>query len=442
MNSASNMVMKQMILLAAALSVAAGASAREWTLDECIERAVTHNITVQQRRLDQVNAENSVTEAKDGFLPTLSAGAAQSWNFGRGLTADNTYANRNTSSFGWQVGLNVPLFQGLQNVRQVAYAKANLASAMEGFEAAKDDVTLRVISQYLQVLYCGELVEVAKSQADMAYNLLGSQQARLEQGKIPEADMLDARSQLAQSEMQLTTAQNDLMLARLDLIQLLRLEEAPADFTVVSLSGGEPVIDDPQAVYDRALNFNHTVGSVRSQITSADRAVKVAQTGWIPRLSFNAGLSSNYYTLGGVHAEGFGAQMKHNFSQSVGFSLSVPIFDALSTRNSVRRARVQHTVAMLNYESATDELYKTVNQAYYQAVGARERLHSAEAASEATGAAMNAMLEKYTLGRATSTDYDSARTAWVKAEADRLQAKYELQLRARILAFYAERHDY
>lgn len=90
-------------------------------------------------------------------MPTLQAGANQSFDFGRGLTSDNTYANRNTSSFGWNVNLSLPLFQGLQNVRRLAYSKANLRALVEQSEAAKDDVTLNVISQYLQVLYTSEL---------------------------------------------------------------------------------------------------------------------------------------------------------------------------------------------------------------------------------------------------------------------------------------------
>lgn len=434
--------MKKTFFSLLALCMTLGASASQWTLDQCISHAVTHNLTVRQRAMDRVSAENSVTEAKDGFLPQVSASASQSWNFGRGLTADNTYANRNTSNFGWNVGLNLPLFQGLQNVRQVAYAKANLASVMESYEAAKDDVTLRVIAQYLQVLYCGEIETVARNQAETARSVLMRQQAQLEEGKIPEADMLDAKSQLAQAEMQVTTAQSDLMLARLEMVQLLRLDEAPEEFTVEPVTDADPQLQDPRSVFDRALEFNHGVGAMKSRVTVAGQAVKVAQSGWLPRLSFNAGLSSNYYTLSGAPTEAFSSQMRHNFGKYLGFSLSVPIFDALSTRNNVRRARVQQTVAELELESASDDLCKTVNQAYYQAVGARERLHSATAAAEATRAAMDAMLEKYTLGRATSTDYDTARSAYIRAESDRLQAKYELQLRARILDFYASAHNY
>ncbi len=88
-------------------------AAGEWSLDSCISYAINHNIEVRSRNLDRTSAELDVTEAKDAFLPTLDAGASQSFNFGRGLTSENTYANRNTSQFGWNVSLSVPLFQGL-----------------------------------------------------------------------------------------------------------------------------------------------------------------------------------------------------------------------------------------------------------------------------------------------------------------------------------------
>lgn len=431
------MIMKKLfIFVALSWLVPAVATARDWTLDECIGYAVEHNITVRQRALDRLSAENSVTEAKDGFLPQVSASAQQSWNFGRGLTSENTYANRNTSNFGWNLGLNLPLFQGLQNVRQLSYAKANLAAVVEAHEATKDDVTLRVIAQYLQVLYCTEMVSVAQSQADLAYGELQRQQSRLDAGKIPEADMLDARSQLAQAEMQLTSARNDRTLALLDLAQLLRLPDGIDGFDVMPLGDAEPVLPAPAAVFSRAMDFNHSVLAQRSLISVAERGVKVAQSGWLQRLSFNAGLSSNYYTLSGVPSQPFGTQMRENFGKYVGFSLSVPIFDAMSTRNAVRRAKVQKLNSELAYESSVDELYKAINQAYFQAVGARERLRSAVATTEATSQALAAVREKYNLGRATATDFDTAKNAYVRAESERIQAKYELVLRARILDFY------
>lgn len=422
-------------LLSAAICLTA--SAREWSLQECIDYAIENNLTVKRQELGRRNAEQQVISAKDAVLPQVSGSASQSWNFGRGLTAANTYADRNTSQFGASLGLQVPLFNGLQTVRNVSYAKASLTAVVEELEAAKDDVVLRVMAQYLQVLYCSELEGVATSQAELTVEEMQRRQALLDAGKIPEADMLDAKSQAAEAKMQLVQAQNDRMLALVDLAQLLRLESVD-DFDISALDTDMlPEIRNPQSVYESALGINHTIRAGHLQVQAADRQISLAKTGWIPRLSFNAGLGSNYYRLSGVANESFGQQMKHNFSQYVGFSLSVPVFDAFSTRNQVRSAKLQRLNADLELETQKDNLFKAVQECYYQAVGAREKLTSAEESCTASAAALAAVQEKYSLGRATATDFDTAKNRFVQSMSERARARYELILRARILDFYA-----
>ncbi|MDE5881227.1 MAG: TolC family protein, partial [Muribaculaceae bacterium] len=90
------------------------AVAETWSLQQCVDYAITHNISIRQGEQRVKSGELAITEAKDGFLPQVDASASQSFNFGRGLTAENTYANRNTSSTSWNVGFNLPLFQGLK----------------------------------------------------------------------------------------------------------------------------------------------------------------------------------------------------------------------------------------------------------------------------------------------------------------------------------------
>lgn len=423
------------VLLSAAICLTA--SAREWSLQECIDYAIENNLTVKRQELGCRNAEQQVISAKDAVLPQVSGSASQSWNFGRGLTAANTYADRNTSQFGASLGLQLPLFNGLQTVRNVSYAKASLTAVVEELEAAKDDVVLRVMAQYLQVLYCSELEGVATSQAELTAEEMQRRQALLDAGKIPEADMLDAKSQAAEAKMQLVQARNDRMLALVDLAQLLRLESVD-DFDISALDTDMlPEIRNPQSVYESALGINHTIRAGHLQVQAADRQISLAKTGWIPRLSFNAGLGSNYYRLSGVANESFGQQMKHNFSQYVGFSLSVPVFDAFSTRNQVRSAKLQRLNADLELETQKDNLFKAVQECYYQAVGAREKLTSAEESCTASAAALAAVQEKYSLGRATATDFDTAKNRFVQSMSERARARYELILRARILDFYA-----
>lgn len=427
--------LRKTVLAALALVCGVAANAGTWTLEKCIDYALTNNLTVRSRALEVRNAELDVTAAKDAFLPEVGLSASQSFNLGRGLTSENTYADRNTSNFQWGANLSVPLFQGLGNVRRLDYAKASLLAVVEEFEAAKEDVTLNVIAQYLQVLYCNEVYKVALEQIELSDYELKRQQALLEAGKVPEIDMLNARSQLAQDELSATTAKNDYTLALVDLAQLLRLDDIEG-FEVASLDDDNVLMRSADEVFANAKLNNSSVNAGRLRIAAADKNIRVAKSGYMPRLSFTAGIGSSYYTVSGFDNDKFGRQMKNNFSTYFGFNLSIPVFDAFSTRNNVRRARVSRLSAELQYETACDNLYKAVQQAYYSALGAAKRLESSTVAEDATEKTFAATREKYNLGRATPTDYETAKNNYLRAVSDRVRAKYEYMLRTRILDFY------
>lgn len=434
--------MKRIIsLISASILAFGGAMAETWTLDDCINHAVTHNLNVRSRQISAMQAEQSITDAKSAFLPRLSAGAGQSWNLGRGLTAENTYANRNTSSFNWSASLSLPIFNGLSNVRQLAYAKANLQQMVEECEAAKEDITINVISAYLQVLYSREMVEVAGNQVALSEHEIERRNALLEAGKIPEVDLLEAQAQLATDKLNLTQAKNDNIIARLDLLMLLQLDDkTPEDFDVAPLSDDDPMLMSPDEAYERALQYSHAIEAARKGIISSDKSITLAKSGYLPTLSFNAGLGSSYYTLSGVKSDPFGDQMRHNYSTYFGFSLNIPIFDGFATRNSVRRAKLQKLNAELNLDQTEQQLYRAIQGAYYQASGAAEKYAASQVAEKSTSASFEAMQEKYNLGRATATEYEQAKTNALRSTADRIQANYEMILRTRLLQYYANPH--
>ncbi|MDE6207124.1 MAG: TolC family protein [Muribaculaceae bacterium] len=406
-----------------------------WTLGRCIGYAIDHNINVASQRVNAELGELDVNSAKNQFLPQLNGYGSQSFSFGRGLTSDNTYANRNTSSFAVGAQLQMPIFQGLRAMRQLSYSRTSLAAMLEQVEAAKDDVTLNVIGQYLQALYAREMVEVARTNLNISRTELERRQAMIEAGRLPELDIHEARSQVARDELSLTNALNDSVMAILDLAQLLNLPDN-SGFDIMPLEDAAILIPDPGTVFANALAYNHTLRAGQLQVEAAERNVKLAQSGYIPTLSFNAGLSTNYYKTSGFANEGFGAQMRHNFGQSIGFSLSVPIFDAFSTRNNVRRARLRQESARLQLDDSRNNLYKAIVQAHTQAVGAMEKEKSAAVAVESTQAAFEAMQVKYDNGRANSTELETARQNYISSLAQSVQARYERILRARILEFY------
>lgn len=422
-------------IIAAALA-GASASAQTWSLDSCINYAHEHNITVRQRLLDRNLAEYAVTEAKDRFLPTVSAGARQSFDFGRGLTSENTYANRNTQAFGWSVDMNLPIFQGLAGVRRLDYAKVDLRKAIENIDAAKDDITLNIIAQYLQVLYSKEISEVAADQARISELELARRRELLDAGKIAELDVLEAEAQLANDQLTAVNAANDVVIALTDLSQMLQLPYSET-FDIRPLEPyTEEVLPAIDEVFAHAVASNHGMLAADLAVRSAESNVRLSRTGYMPTLSFNAGLNSSYYRVSGLDNPGFGRQMRDNFSRGLGFTLSVPLFDAFGTRNNVRRAQAAVTSATLQADDVRTRLYNNISQAHVRAVAARRKCASGKVAEDAARAAFEAMQHKYNYGRATATEFEQAKSAWFKARADLIQSQYEAQLRARILAFY------
>lgn len=431
--------MKKLLITVLVSGLALTATAQRdsaWTLERCIAHAIDNNIEVRSARLDAETARLGVTEAKDRFLPGLSGYASQNFSFGRGLTSQNVYANRNTSSFSTGAQLQLPIFQGLSAIRRVSYEKTNLAAMLEHVEAAKEDLTLNVITAYLQALYTGELTGVARTKVDISQAELARTQALLDAGRVPELDIYQAQAQLAQDRLSLVNAQSDSINALLSLAQLLNLP-GTRGFDIRPLEDEEILIPPVEEVYSRALANNHTLAAGRLDEATAKKNVAVAKTGYIPTLNFNAGIGTNYYNTTGIPNETFASQMRHNFSQSIGFTLSVPLFDAFTTRNNVRRSRAAVLRAQLNIDSATRDLYKAIVTAHTAALSAREQQNAAAAALTATREAFRAMQTKYNAGRANATELEKAKNDYIAAMAETVRTHYEAILRARILAFYA-----
>ena len=406
-----------------------------WSLDSCINYALIHNLTVKERELSKTSGELDITEAKNAFLPSVSGSASESVNFGRGLTAENTYANRNTTNFSLGLNAQMPVFQ-MRSIKQLKYARTNLTTLLYQVEAAKDDVTLNVISAYLQVLYTNELLATARNQVELSSYEYNRQKALAEAGKIAEIDVVEAQSQLEQDKLQVVTSTNDYTNAVLDLAQLLKLSSID-NFSVRPLDDTElPIIPKAEAIYREAMMNNNTVLANRNSIKAAEDYISVAKSGYLPTISLMGGLNSSYYTVSGFDNSSFRTQMRENFSKMIGLSLQVPIFDGFSTRNAVRKAKLQHMQAMLQLDQTETQLYRTIQSAYYQATGARQTYLTALETEAANRAAFEAVQEKYNIGRANPQEFEQSKNTLLRTTLQRIQSHYECLLRYRVLMFY------
>lgn len=434
--------MKNITLIAAvaAFSALLPCKAQEaWSLEKCIDYAIEHNLTVKQQEAARDKNAIDLNTARWSRLPDLNGSASHSFNFGRSLQSNNTYQSINTQSTGFSVSTSIPLFTGMQIPNAVALSKLNLQAAVEDLNKAKEDISIQVTSAYLQVLFNQELAKVAHDQAALSKEMLAQKEAFFRNGKASESEWLEAKARVAQDRLSAVQADNSLSLALLDLSQLLELP-SPDNFRIaapdVKMERLEKGLTSPADIYNQAVLTKPAVMAAMYRLQGAAKSVKIAQSAWYPQLSFGAGLSTNYYKMSGRENARFRTQLRDNFSQYVGFSLSVPIFNRLSTRNKVRSARLDQTTLAWQLEETKKSLYKEIQQAYYNAANSRTQYYSSETAQEAAESSFELMKKKYINGKANATEYNEARTNWMKALSDCIQAKYEYLFRTKILDFY------
>lgn len=415
-----------------------------WTLERCIDYAVEHNISIERYRLQLEQREVQLNTARHQRLPDLNASVGENLSFGRGLTADNTYTNTNTSSTSFSVGTSVPLFTGFQIPNQVKLNQLNLEAATYDLERAKNDVRVQVAQQFVQVLYDMEILEVARRQISIDSAQTARLQALLDVGRTSQAELSQQQATLAQSRLTATQAQNNLQLALLNLSQLLELE-TPDGFTIEAPSNlpqlGEAAVPEVEATpswakLEGALLTRPEIQAEQLRLKATENSIAIAKSGLYPSLSFSAGLGTNYYTTSGYKADPFGKQLKNNFSQYLGLNLSIPIFNRFQTRNSIRSAKLDRVNQQLQLDQTHKQLYKEVQQAYYNTVAAQAKLTSSVEARRASEDAFRLMQAKYEQGKATSTEFNEARANMLKAESDLTQARYEFLYQRALLQFY------
>ena len=408
-----------------------------WDLQRCISHAIEHNLSIKQKEAARDQSQVELNTAQWSRLPNLNGNVGQSFNFGRALQADNTYGNRNTRNANFSLGTNIPLFTGMQIPNNIALSKLNLKAATEDLAKAKEDISIQVASYFLQVLFNEELMKVARSQMKLSQEQLDKKVAFFKNGKASEAEVLEAKSRLAQDELSVVQAENNYQLALLDLSQLLELP-SPENFriSVPDIQDYSTDLTLPEEVYAQALMNKPAIKAAQYRLQGAEKSIRIAQSAYYPQLSFGAGIGTNYYHLSGIENASFGTQWRENMNKYLQVSLNVPIFNRFQTRNRVKSARIQRTALSWQLEESKKTLYKEIQQAYYNALAAESKYKSSQSASESAEASFQLMSEKYANGKASATEYNEMRTAWMKALSDGIQAKYEFVYRSKILDFY------
>ena len=433
--------MKRIVLIIAIITALSSQAQKVWTLDECVDYAMEHNVTILQSVVGRNNAEYQYKMAKNAWLPTVSADASQSFSFGQSPSANGVYVSDNSASTSFGISAGMPLFNGLNLYYQTKASSLELQASDKDLEAAKYDLRLLIMSYYMQVVYNKELKAVAEKQLALTEEQHAKTKQLYDLGKVAESNVYESAAQVSTAKSSLVQSNNNLMLSILDIVQALELESVD-EFDVVSPEVFQSVenqaIPSQEATYDFALQHQPRMEAANLRLEKSYIDVKSSKSAWYPSLSLFAGYSTGYYNYftSGYKNQPFADQINNNGRTSFGLRLSVPIFNAMQTKYKVEITKLSIENQELAINSTKKELKKEIQQAYYSAIAAEQKYIAADETFQSADVAYRYSSESYDAGRATLLELNESKNRLFKAESEMLQAKYEYMYRIEVLKFY------
>ncbi len=425
------------------------AQTQAWSLDSCINYALINNIQIKQSELSIRSAQSNLKKSKAAVLPSLNAGGGYNLNYGTSVdpfTYQFVDYNTNSANIGFSSSLDI--FNGMRNYNTYEKSRYDFMAAMKDVEKFKNDISLNIALAYMNVLLSNELVNNAKAQIENTKLQLDKTQKLVEAGSLPQGNLLEVEAQQASEQLNLVNAQNQLINAKLNLAQMLDLDSV-RNFEILV-----PQIDNPEQtellgniddIYNNALKLPQ-VESAELKLKSAEKNLSISRSYMSPSLSVSASYGTGYSSARKKYAlvEGrpveqeypYNEQLKDNMSTTISLRLNIPIFNKYATRNAIENSIVNVENQRYQMQLVKNQLYKDIQKAYTDAIGAYEKFLAAKKNYEALKESFVYTQKKFDVGMVTAVDFNLAKTNLIKAESNMASAKYEYIFKKNILNFY------
>lgn len=449
--SQNESIMKQvsLIILSCLLLLPAGMKAeddmpKQWTLRNCIDYALEHNITIRRNRINVESTQEDVKTAKADFLPSLSGNISQrivnrpNSASSTIISGDNITTSESKTSYNGSYGIdaNWTVYNGSKRVNTLKQQQLNSRVAELTVDESENSIEENITQLYVQILYSAEAVKVNESTLEVSRKEFERGQELFNAGSIASSDLAQLEAQVSNDNYQLVTSQTTLQNYKLQLKQLLELDgDFEMDLFLPPLDDSSVLIPLPTKddVYQTALNLRPEIESSKLNIEASDMNIKISRAGYIPSLSLSAG-------IGTTNANGndfsFSEQVKQNWNNSIGLTLSIPIFDKRQTKSAVNKAKLQRQTSELDLMDNQKTLYKTIESLWLSANSAQQQYVAATQKLKSTQASYALVSEQFNLGMKNTVELLTEKNNLLSAQQETLQAKYTAILNAGLLRFY------
>lgn len=418
---------------------------KTWTLNDCIRYALEQNIQLQQNRLSLEESKVDVKTAKAALFPSLSFSTGHNMTnrpyqeTSSMVSGTEIISSSNKTSYTGSYGLNAQwtVWNGGQRLNTIKQQKLNKETAELTVNEQENTLQEEITKLYVQILYADESVRINEGTLELSKAQYERGKELLAAGDISKSELAQLESQVSNDNYQLVTAQTSLENYKLQLKQLLELD-GDREFTLAIPELDETNVLSPLPakadIYNTALALRPEIQSSRLNIQSADLSISMAKAGYMPNVSLTAGIGTNH-TTGSDFT--FSEQVKRGWNNSIGLSVSLPIFSNRETKSAVEKAKIQRESRQLDLTNAQKELYRTIETMWLDASSAQQQFVAADAKLKSSQSSYELVNEQFKLGMKNTVELLTEKNNLMSAQQERVQAKYMAILNRVLLKFYA-----
>ncbi len=415
-----------------------------WTLQQCIDYALQHNISLRKERVAAQSTAIDQLTAKAALFPSLSFSTSQnvvnrpyqeSSNY---VSGGEILKSDNKTSYNGNYGLNAQwtVYNGSKRLKTIEQEKLNTQAAQLDVASAENNIEETLLQVYVQIMYAAESVKVNEGTLAVSQAQYQRGKELLAAGSLSKVDVAQLEAQVSSDSYQLVIAQTTLENYKLQLKQLLEIEgneEMNIQMEMVDKSDVLLPLPSKEEVYRTALALRPEIESGKLTIQSSTLNIDIAKAGYLPSVSLTAGIGTNN-TSGSDFT--FAEQMKNGWNNSAGITVSVPIFNNRQTKSAVQKAKLQHETSVLNLQDEEKNLYKTIEGFWLDANSAQQRYVAAENKQNSATTSFELVSEQFSLGMKNIVDLLTEKNNLSSARQETLQAKYMALLNIQLLRFY------
>ncbi len=440
------------ILAVAFASQAYGQADNQWSVDRCIDHAIQYNLNVKRLELTLQSANQDMLQSKMNLLPDLNGQVEHQLGAGRVLDRGTyEWKNANVSQGDLGVQSDFTLFNGLQGYNNIKMSRASYMMNRENLDAMEDDVTLQVMTGYLDLLRNGDLVDIAENKVMVTRSQVERMERLVEVGNESRGKLLEVNAQLSTAKLGLTQSINAREIARLKLMHIMNLTDQPT-FEIEKPQLPDPsLIEIPQldSVYQYAFANLPQVKSAEFGIETQERYLAMQQGLRSPRL-YARGLYYSNYSDGLINPEDpdpnnptmdypVMEQVSNNRYGQVSMGVQIPFFNRWQVQTNINKARIELQDSEVQYNIVVLELQQSIQKYHTEAMAAMDNYSSANESVANSDEAYRFAEERFRVGTGTALELQEARNQLFESTAQMISSKYVLIFYTEILNFYMGR---